>query len=247
MRAIGIAVLAIALAIGAQTGSSRAQPNYPTCTVKLIIPYPPGGGTDLLARVLAQQLQQKWKQSVIVENIGGAGANTGAQEVAQAAPDGYTLLLSAPGPLAFNSLVYEAMPYDPAKWVGISMLTTSPFVLAVSPDFAATKLAQVGALAVTSKTRLEALADILTVAETVPGYEASGWLGVGAPASTSTEIMDWLNANIDAVLTGAKAKSGLTDIGVVIAPMAPDDYRKFIAADVKKWGNVIKFAGIKPV
>lgn len=143
MRAIGIAVLAIALAIGAQIGSSRAQPNYPTRTVKLIVPYPPGGGTDLLARVLAEQLQQKWKQSVIVENIGGAGGNIGAQKVAQAAPDGYTLLLSAPGPLALNSLVYKAMPYDSAKWVAISMLATSPFVLAVSPDFAATKMAQV--------------------------------------------------------------------------------------------------------
>jgi tripartite-type tricarboxylate transporter receptor subunit TctC len=140
---IGTAALAVALALAAQTDSSRAQANYPTRTVKLIVPYPPGGGTDLLARVLAQQLQQKWKQSVIVENVGGAGGNIGAQEVAQAAPDGYTLLLSAPGPLALNSLVYKTMPYDPARWVAVSMLATSPFVLAVSPDFAATNLAQV--------------------------------------------------------------------------------------------------------
>jgi len=140
---IAIAALAVALAVAAQIGSSRAQADYPTRTVKLIVPYPPGGGTDLLARVLAQQLEQTWKQSVIVENVGGAGGNIGAQEVAQAAPDGYTLLLTAPGPLALNSIVYKEMPYDPAKWVAIGMLATSPFVLAVSPDFAATSLAQV--------------------------------------------------------------------------------------------------------
>jgi tripartite-type tricarboxylate transporter receptor subunit TctC len=145
MKLIHIAIVALAVAVGvaAQTGSSRAQADYPTRTVKLIVPYPPGGGTDLLARVLAQQLQQKWKQSVIVENVGGAGGNIGAQEVAQAAPDGYTLLLTAPGPLALNSLVHKTMPYDPAKWVAIGMLATSPFVLTVGPDFAATNLAQV--------------------------------------------------------------------------------------------------------
>jgi tripartite-type tricarboxylate transporter receptor subunit TctC len=144
---IAIAALAVTLAVAAQTGSSHAQANYPTRTVKLIVPYPPGGGTDLLARVLAQQLERKWKQSVIVENVGGAGGNIGAQEVAQAAPDGYTLLLTAPGPLALNSLVYKAMPYDLAKWVAIGMLATSPFVLTVSPDFAPTNLAQVIAAA----------------------------------------------------------------------------------------------------
>ena len=138
-----VAALALTLAIAAPTGSSAAQADYPSRTVKLIVPYPPGGGTDLLARLLAQQLQQEWKQSVIVENVGGAGGNIGAEEVAQAAPDGYTLLLSAPGPLALNSLVYKTMPYDPAKWVAIAMLATSPFVLAVSPDFAAVNLAQV--------------------------------------------------------------------------------------------------------
>ena len=139
---IAIAALALTLGVAAQTGSSRAQADYPTRTVKLIVPYPPSGGTDLLARVLAQQLGEKWKQSVIVENVGGAEGNIGAEEVAHAAPDGYTLLLSAPGPLALNSLVYKIMPYDPAKWMAIAMMATSPFVLAVSPDFAAPNLAQ---------------------------------------------------------------------------------------------------------
>ena len=77
-----------------------------------------------------------------MENLGGAGGNIGAQAVARAAPDGYTLLLTAPGPLALNSLVYKTMPYDPAKWVAIGMLATSPFVLTVSAGFAAANLTQ---------------------------------------------------------------------------------------------------------
>ena len=85
MKAINVAIaaLAVAAAVAAEGGSSPTQANYPTRTVKLIVPYPPGGGTDLLARLLAQQLELKWKQSVIVENLGGAGGNIGAQAVAR--------------------------------------------------------------------------------------------------------------------------------------------------------------------
>ena len=136
-------VLAAILAIAAPAAPSRAQNAFPSRTVKLIVPYPAGGGTDLLARVLAQQLQQKWKQSVIVENVGGAEGNIGAEEVAHAPPDGYTLLFASPGPLTLNSLVYKKMPYDPAKWVPIALVATSPYVLVVSPQFPATSLAQV--------------------------------------------------------------------------------------------------------
>jgi tripartite-type tricarboxylate transporter receptor subunit TctC len=138
-----IGALSIMAAIATAATQSHAQSNFPSRTVKLIVPYPAGGGTDLLARVLAQQLQQKWKQSVIVENVGGAEGNIGGEEVAHAAPDGYTLLFASPGPLTLNSLVYKKMPYDPAKWVPIALVATSPYVLVVSPQFPATTLAQV--------------------------------------------------------------------------------------------------------
>jgi tripartite-type tricarboxylate transporter receptor subunit TctC len=145
MRAVqvSIAALAVVLTVGAQTGRSSAAAAYPTRTVKLIVPYPAGGGTDLLARVLAHQLGDMWKQSVIVENIGGAEGNIGAEQVAHAPPDGYTLLFASPGPLALNSLVYKTMPYDQAKWVPIAVVATSPYVLVVSPHFAATNVEQV--------------------------------------------------------------------------------------------------------
>jgi tripartite-type tricarboxylate transporter receptor subunit TctC len=140
-RAIG--TLAAMLAITVAATPSRADDAFPSRTVKMIVPYPPGGGTDLLARVLAQQLQLKWKQSVIIENVGGAEGNIGGEQVAHAAPDGYTLLFGSPGPLTLNSLVYKKMPYDQAKWVPIAVVATSPYVLVVSPLFAATNLAQV--------------------------------------------------------------------------------------------------------
>jgi tripartite-type tricarboxylate transporter receptor subunit TctC len=140
---IHVAITVLAALLAVTPGTSRAEANYPSRTVKMIVPYPPGGGTDLLARVLAQELSEKWKQSVIVENVGGASGNIGAEEVARAAPDGYTLLLGSPGPLATNALVFKTMPYDPAKWVPIAMVATSPYVLVVSPQFAAANLAQV--------------------------------------------------------------------------------------------------------
>jgi tripartite-type tricarboxylate transporter receptor subunit TctC len=138
-----IGMLVAMLATGAAATEGRAQGGFPSRTVKMIVPYPPGGGTDLLARVLAQQLGEKWKQAVIVENVGGAGGNVGAEEVFRAAPDGYTLLFASPGPLATNTFMYKAMPYDPAKWTAIAVVATSPYVLVVSPQFDASSIAQV--------------------------------------------------------------------------------------------------------
>ncbi len=99
------------------------------------MPYPAGGGTDTLARLVADQLGRKWGQSAIVENIGGAAGNIGAAEVARAAPDGYTLLLASPGPIATNSFLYKEMPYDPARWTPIALLATGPYVLVLRKSF----------------------------------------------------------------------------------------------------------------
>src|ERR1700728_571247 len=98
-----IMTLALAPAIG------LAQAAFPTRAVKMIVPYPPGGGTDLLARVLAQELGRKWGQAVVVENVGGAGGNVGAEEVFRAAPGGHTLLFASPGPIATNAFMYQVM------------------------------------------------------------------------------------------------------------------------------------------
>ena len=134
------AVLAAIAVILAAIGNAAAQADFPSRVVKLIVPYPPGGGTDLLARMLADHLGRKWHQAVIVENVGGAGGNIGAAEVFRAAPDGYTLLLASPGPIATNAYMYKDMAYDPAQWVPIAVLATSPYVLVLTNAFAALNL-----------------------------------------------------------------------------------------------------------
>jgi tripartite-type tricarboxylate transporter receptor subunit TctC len=107
------------------------------------------------------------------------------------------------------------------------------------------KSGKLRALAVTTATRLEAWPDLPTVAETVPGFEASGWLGVGVPAHTPDAIIDKLNTAISAELGDAKVKSQLADLGCVLQPMTPSECGKFVATEAVKWAKVIKFADIK--
>jgi tripartite-type tricarboxylate transporter receptor subunit TctC len=102
------------------------------------------------------------------------------------------------------------------------------------------------ALAVTTTTRSEALPDIPTVAEFVPGYEASGWVGIGAPKNTPVAIIEKLNREIDAGLADSKMKARLADLGGTVHPGSPSDFGKFIADETEKWATVIQFAGIKP-
>jgi tripartite-type tricarboxylate transporter receptor subunit TctC len=101
------------------------------------------------------------------------------------------------------------------------------------------------ALAVTSSTRSQALPEIPTMSEFVPGYVASGWYGVGAPISTAAEIVNKLNEEIDAALTDSRMKARLADLGAEPMPMTPVEFGKFVADETEKWGKVVKFADIK--
>jgi tripartite-type tricarboxylate transporter receptor subunit TctC len=107
------------------------------------------------------------------------------------------------------------------------------------------KTGRLRALAVTTATRSEALPDVPTVSEFVPGYEASGWFGVGAPKSTPTEIIDKLNNEVNAALADPKMKARLADVGGSALSGSPADFGKLIADETEKWAKVIKFAGIK--
>jgi tripartite-type tricarboxylate transporter receptor subunit TctC len=102
------------------------------------------------------------------------------------------------------------------------------------------------ALAVTTAMRAEALPDIPTMSEFLPGYEASGWFGVGAPKNTPVEIIDKLNSEISADVADPDLKARLVGLGVAPRAMTPTEFGKFIAAEIDKWGKVVKFAGIKP-
>jgi len=153
MRAIGLLLIAVSLALG---GTARAD-DYPDRPIKLIVPYPAGGGTDIAARWIAQQLGARMKYQVIVDNRGGANGNLGTDLVAKAAPDGYTLGMGTPGPVTVGKSLYAGLPYDPLKDLApVILANASPIVLVVNPGLAANTVADVVALAKASPGKLTA-------------------------------------------------------------------------------------------
>ncbi|HEY7663794.1 MAG TPA: tripartite tricarboxylate transporter substrate binding protein [Xanthobacteraceae bacterium] len=170
----GVAVIA-ALAAVLAIQNAGAQDSYPSRLVRIVVPYPAGGGTDTLARLLADELGRSWGQSAVVENVGGAAGNIGATEVARAAPDGYTLLLASPGPIATNSFLYRDMGYDPARWVPIALLATGPYVLVLRKDFEGSTLK-----------------DLIARAKTDPGKITSATPGIGSIGHLSTVQLEML-------------------------------------------------------
>ena len=136
----GIIRLALLVAVGAAISSapSHAQDTYPTRTVRIVVPFPAGSGTDVLSRLLADALTRKWGRTVISENVPGASGNIGALDVWRSTPDGHTMLLAPPGPIATNRFLFKEMTYDSTKWVPVSWLTTVPYVLTVRSSFKGT-------------------------------------------------------------------------------------------------------------
>src|SRR5580693_8096914 len=133
-------IAAVAAAAMLWGGPGRAEDPYPTRTVRIVIPSAPGSTTDTLARIVADQLARRWGKSVIIENISGGAMNPGAANVAHAPPDGYTLFVAPPAPLAFNDLLYRNIGYRPQDFVPITLLATIPNILVVRKDFPATSL-----------------------------------------------------------------------------------------------------------
>jgi tripartite-type tricarboxylate transporter receptor subunit TctC len=146
LRTLGFLAL-IAGAACVLAHPSAAQEPYPSRTVKIVIPSAPGSTTDTLARLVADQLGQRWGKATIVENIAGGAMNIGAASVARAAPDGYTLFVAPPSPLSFSHLIYKDLGYDPAKFVPITLLAKIPNVLVVRKELPAASLKELIAYA----------------------------------------------------------------------------------------------------
>lgn len=148
-RLVGSACLAT-LALAAPLAAVAQAAWQPTKPIKLVVPYPPGGSSDIIARAISQPLSEALKQPVIVENRPGANGNLGADFVAKSAPDGYTLLLCDVGALAISPSVYTKLPYDPSKDLrGVTMLAYSPHLLVVHPSVKANNLKELIALSKT--------------------------------------------------------------------------------------------------
>ena len=150
---------------------ARAQ-DYPVRPVTIVVPYTPGGSTEILTRILAQNLTQRIGQSFIVENRPGAGTVIGASYVAKAEPDGYTLLMVTPTPMAINVRVHKELPYDPVRdFVPLVMVAAAPFVLIVNPDLP-----------------VRSVKELIAYAKERPGKLSYGSGGVGAPHHLYAEL-----------------------------------------------------------
>ena len=299
---------------------ARAQ-SYPTRPVRWIVPFPAGGPTDILARLMGHWLSARLGQPFIIDNRPGAGSNVGTEAVVHAPPDGYTLLLVGP-PSAINATLYDKLNFNFVRDIApIAGLIRVPNVMVVHPSVPArtvpefiayaktnpgkTNMASSGngtsphvagelfrmmtgidtvhvpyrgaapaltdliagqvqvyfataptvleyidtgklrLLAVTTAMPSDALPNIPTVGEFVPGYEASAWYGVGAPMNTPTEIIDKLNSEINAALGDPQIKTRLAHLGGTALAGPPADFGKLIEEETRKWAKVIKFAGIR--
>jgi tripartite-type tricarboxylate transporter receptor subunit TctC len=315
-RFLHLSAGAAALPFVSRTAFGQAYPSKP---VRVIVPFPAGNASDIVARLIGQRLSDRLGQSFVIDNRPGAGGNIGIEAVAKAATDGYTLLLLSPTATISPSL-YDRLNFNlirdivPVAGVGLApyIVTLTPsFPARTVPEFIAYAKANPGkinmassgtgslshmcgellksmagidtvhvpyrssflpdlfsgqvqlamtpisqsfeyiragklrALAVTTTTRAEALPDIPTLAELVPGYEASGWYGIGAPQDTPTDIIDRLNQGIGAQLADPKLITQLADIGVVPMRMTPGEFKTFIVTETEKWAKVVKFANIK--
>ena len=143
-----IAVALVAAVAVLPLGFVTAAQAFPDRAVRIVVPFPPGGSNDVIARILGQRLSEKWGQAVIIENRAGGGGNVGAEMVARATPDGYTLLLTAPGPLSINAAIYSRLSYNPpVDFAPVALVASVPIVLAVHPGVKASSVAELVALA----------------------------------------------------------------------------------------------------
>ena len=297
---------------------ARAQESGPT---RIIVPFVAGGTTDIFARLVGEKLSQSLGQQFVIENRGGAGGNIGADAVAKADPDGYTLVMGTVGTHAINASLYVKMPYDALNdFAPVAFVAGVPNLMVVNPrnvkattvqDFiseakAASRkfnmassgngtsvhlsgemfMAMTGVkmthvpykgsapalidmlsgqcqvmfdnlpssiehlragklrpLAVTTEVRSPALPDVPTVADTVKGYEASAWFGIGAPNGTPPEIIAQLNKAMNDALSDQKLVARLADIGGVPMKVTPEGFGKVIVSETEKWRKVVEFSG----
>jgi len=152
---------------------AHAQQGYPTKPVRLILPYPPGGGSDTIARPLAQKMSESLGQQVIVDNRGGAGGNVGMEVAARSAPDGYTIVLALTAQLAVNPALYKKVPYDPVRdFEPISLIGSGPYVLVVHPSLPA-----------------KSVKDLIALAKARPGQIAYASSGNGSGGHLAAELL----------------------------------------------------------
>jgi len=317
-RTLAFAVLAlIASALHAQSGPDTA---WPVKTVRIVVPAVPGGGTDILARLLSPRLTEQFGQTVVVDNRGGAFTNIGTELVARSAPDGYTVLI-ATTPHAINPALFAKLPFDPIRdFTMVSQLALTQTVLVVHPSLpvksvkelvalakarpgqltagtaggnsaflavemlksmaaidvlnipykgagqalndlvaghlqfqvntllAALPFVQAGrlrAIGVCGQKRATALPDVPTVAETIKGFESSGWYALLGPAGIPRDVVLKLHDGFAKALRTPEVTRRLAELGVDVLAGTPDELARVMPLEIKRWGAVVKSSGAK--
>jgi tripartite-type tricarboxylate transporter receptor subunit TctC len=308
-------------AVCAAARGARAEA-YPARPLRWVVGFPPGGGADIVSRIMAPWLAERLGQPVVIENKPGASSNISIQAVVNSPPDGYTLLF-IPASAAVNVSLFDNLQFNLLRDIApVSGMIDFPLVMVANPslpaktvpEFIAYAKANPGkisvgsfgtgstshvagelfkmmtginmihvpyrggaamladvvggqvqvafdvltgalahirsgslrALAVAGKHRPEALPDVPTIGETVAGYEANSWCGVGVPRGTSAEIVERLNREINAGLANPTIKARLADVATTPIVFTPAEFGAYMAAEVEKWGKVVKASGIRP-
>src|SRR6266481_4057147 len=244
-RRTAICLIAIGISAIASIGSAAAL-DYPTRPVRWVVGYPPGGATDIIARLIGQRLSEKLGQQFVIENKPGAGNNIATEAVINAEPDGYTVLLSGEMFMAMSGTKMQHVPYRGAAPAITDMLGGQvQLIFDNMPSIIQhVRAGSLRALAVTTTTRSSQLPDVPTVADTVPGYEASALFGMGVPKNTPKEIIAKLNQEINVVLAEPAIKARLIDLGGEPLIGTPDAFGAMIVAETEKWEKVVKAAGV---
>jgi tripartite-type tricarboxylate transporter receptor subunit TctC len=308
-------------AVFALATCAASAADYPTRPVKWVVPYPPAGTTDVLARIIALWLSEKMGQQFVIENKPGGGNNVGVDYVVKSAPDGYTMLLVNPAN-GINTTLYKNLTYNFLTDIApVAGLVRAPNVMEVTPAFPATTVAEfidyckknpgkinmassgsgtsvhlsgelfmsmtgckmlhvpykgagpalidlmagqvhvlfdnlpssighikggkIRAIAVTSEGREPSLPGIPTVGETVKGYEATAWFGIGMPKGTPRDIIDKVNAEVNRALSDPKMLERLAELGGKPIKGTPEDFGAVIKAETDKWAKVVISSGAK--
>jgi tripartite-type tricarboxylate transporter receptor subunit TctC len=294
---------------------------YPSRPVRLLVGYAPGGVADILGRLVAQWLAQRFGGQFVVENRPGAAGNLATEAVVKSAPDGHTLIVLGSNN-AINATLYDNLAFDVLRdIVPIAGFELTPLVMEVNPSVPAKTVAefiayakahpgkvnmgsggngstphvagelfkmmagvdmvhvpyrgtgamftdflggqvqvafdnvpssigyiragQLRALAVTTAQRLDVLPEVPTVAESMPGFEAIGWTGLGAPRNTPPDVVATLNREVNAALADPAFKARLADLGGIPLAGTPAEFAKFFADDTQKWSKVVRAAHLK--
>ena len=323
MRMLVNVVPALMVAIGGFTPALASAQTYPVKPIRLIVPFPPGGGVDFIGRIVGQKLAERLGQQVAIDNRSGANGIVGLEALKTSAPDGYTIAAASAGPLTVNPFIYAKLPHDTlrdfthianmvnfplllvshpslpvknvkelvalaraqpgqvtysspgagnsghlagelfnsmakAKILHIPYKGTAPAVIAVLAGEAHltyssiptilphVRSGRVRALGIGNAQRIPSLPDFPTIAESgIAGYEAYAWAGMIGPANMPAAVVQRLSKEIQDILRQKDVTERMLSEGTVPTPSGPEEFTAYMRAELKKWGDVVKMAGIK--